>query len=1160
MFGKIILRILTINLLIMAVVFAATDIVPMENGYYYTDSLYSKIYFSDGVESREVLSGPGFGRFFTLSPDKMMIGFKYRENPGGLEAPALYHIEENRIELLHEPVYTAGQVSFSDNGKISYTIGNELFVMNASELKIYDLEHYSNLVPLSPDGKKVVYNDQNDQLRILELDSGNKTLISISDYGKVFPAWSADSRYISYSVLDGSIEIYDTWNDSKRSLGNAAALKWDNQGNNYSYLKVLPDEDGLDIFTDVVVENAVSGKISEVSTMNVNESAVFFLPDGSVMAVADNKTITVYENSLKKTHTNNIEFPVDPITYSYHAPTEDSYLDVPYVNQVYDTPGQRGYSSCAPTTAAMVLAYYGLLPKWPFLSGFDNWSDYGAYVHERYYYRDTYFNLTYEDCNSSSSYCYTCYGGMGYMWNNGSPNSKMAGYYEKHGVSAHQTWNTNWTTVSNEIDKQQPFSICNFLSSGGHLIVGLGRASNGQRTVIVNDPYGDRNESSWPNYNGAVVRYDWPGYNHGHASLNYANSSYTTMPWCIATDYTAPALIDSIVDDNQFSDGFYLKAKGNTVPMRYYRSTRSGFGGHHWWTYSEESAEDICYATWTPQVEDGYYELYAHIPANATATSALYRIQHAAGEAKVTVDQSVYSDEWIFLGKYMMVNDGSNYVYLGDSTGVSGEKIAFDAMKWLPATQEELDFVSDHQNGYTGYKVNFHVISDFTAGEYTYSWDFGDGETATGDSVWHIYNTVGTYSVTIQAEAGNISVSEVKTDYISIQPNSYTGNELVLIYPDSLSSIDSKTPILTWENTSETYTLNISETPDFDSLITNDMTGNNWYGLSEALTENKTYYWKLISNGGNSSRVWAFHVNTENSLPGSFELISPEEEFVSDTLRPAFSWTNAIDKDPGDEHLLYKVFIGLDEESMACYYQGYETMAQLSVDLVENGNYIWYVQAIDQTQATTRSRTSRTLGINTINEAPPAPVQLAPNHNSYQTTRYPHLEWTAVTDPDPGDEVHYEVYYWCTSNDKVYIINTTETSHEDRRFNDLSEYLWTVSAVDLAGEHSYSDTLTIYFDTELDVVDIPEQFALYDNYPNPFNPVTCISYGLPVSKDVRIRIYDLSGKLVFEPVNGFQQAGTYSINIDASKVPSGVYIYEMTVGDFVKSKKMLLLK
>ncbi|MDZ7795713.1 MAG: hypothetical protein U5N56_01120 [Candidatus Marinimicrobia bacterium] len=68
----------------------------------------------------------------------------------------------------------------------------------------------------------------------------------------------------------------------------------------------------------------------------------------------------------------------------------------------------------------------------------------------------------------------------------------MAGFYEKHGMNAAQTWNTSWSNVAEEIDKGVPFSICNYLSGGGHPIAAVGRVANGQRTVIANDPYGNK--------------------------------------------------------------------------------------------------------------------------------------------------------------------------------------------------------------------------------------------------------------------------------------------------------------------------------------------------------------------------------------------------------------------------------------------------------------------------------------------------------------------------------------------------------------------------------------------------------------------------------------------------------------------------------------------
>lgn len=1156
-----IFRSLFIVLFSMTVLGAVKNIVPGDNGYFYTDSMNSKIYYSDDRGVETILSGPGVGYFYALSSDQTLLGFKYRENAGGKEAPAILDLNSKEINLLHEPVYCAGQVSFSKNGSIAYTIDNILYIINEDNIDKHNLGTYANIAPISPNGNMLVFNDDNDQLWVLNLQDDSRERITRGKYGNVFPSWSFDSRFIAYNCLDGTLKIYDRKRKSISDLGSGANLRWSENSHEFSYTKLYLNEAGELSNTDIIVSNVQNDILFATNTHNLNESNSFYLKNGTIAYLKSDGELGIMENnSLRKNKLNNISFPSSALTFAQEIPAGDTYLEVPYIHQVYDTPGPRGYSSCAPTTAAMVLAYYELLPKWPFVSGFGNLNNYGAYVHERYYYNDNYFDLTYRDCNSSGSTCYTTYGGMGYMWTGGSPNSRMLGYYNKHGVSGNQTWSTSWSTVAAEIDKEQPFSICNYLSSSGHLVVGLGRADNGQRTVYANDPYGDRNMSTWPNYYGKTVQYDWPGYNHGHASLNYANSGSTVMPWCIATSYTAPALLDSIVDDKQFDNGFFIKASGNTVPMHYYHSTKSGYGGHHWWTYSEASESDICYVTWTPRIEDNYYEVKVYIPANATATSALYKIDHAAGEDEIVVDQSSHPDSWVSLGKYMMKNDGSDYIYLGDSTGVSSEKIAFDAMMWEVATQEELDFTSDYTEGYPDYDINFTVISTLPEGSYEYLWDFGDGSTGFGDTLKHHYNDPGIYTVSLTVSAGDININKTYENMIEIIEN--PAGELELISPDSMEVVYNNRPVLSWENMSETleYVVYINDTPEFSDSIN---TFNNWLELTQDLPENKTIYWQVKARclaGDKISRVWGFHINAANSLPEAFDLLSPDDNSVLDTLRPSFSWDMSSDRDPGD-NLEYKLYLGPHVDSMKYVYQGIETNYQMLNDLKENGRYLWYVEVIDQRKATTRSLEEyREFAVNTYNEAPPAPVQISPAHNSYQTTRYPHLEWTAVQDPDPGDHIHYKVQYWYNNSTLIYYINTTETSYDDRRFGDQKEFYWTVAAIDDHNVYSYSDTLTVYIDTELDIVNIPDEYLLKNNYPNPFNPTTQIMYSVPEEGNVEIEVFELSGKSVTTLTNAFHQAGNYTTQFNASGLASGIYIYTMKAGDFKQSAKMLLLK
>ncbi len=98
-------------------------------------------------------------------------------------------------------------------------------------------------------------------------------------------------------------------------------------------------------------------------------------------------------------------------------------------------------------------------------------------------------------------------------------------------------------------------------------------------------------------------------------------------------------------------------------------------------------------------------------------------------------------------------------------------------------------------------------------------------------------------------------------------------------------------------------------------------------------------------------------------------------------------------------------------------------------------------------------------------------------------------------------------------------------------------------------------------DTSADDADaIAGVFALDQNYPNPFNPTTQIRYHLPVDADVRLAIFTVLGERIATLVNEHQQAGAHEIMLDASHFASGVYIYRIEAGDFISTRKMVLVR
>ena len=87
-----------------------------------------------------------------------------------------------------------------------------------------------------------------------------------------------------------------------------------------------------------------------------------------------------------------------------------------------------------------------------------------------------------------------------------------------------------------------------------------------------------------------------------------------------------------------------------------------------------------------------------------------------------------------------------------------------------------------------------------------------------------------------------------------------------------------------------------------------------------------------------------------------------------------------------------------------------------------------------------------------------------------------------------------------------------------------------------------------------------KDYALAQNYPNPFNPVTTITYQLPKSGSVTLKIYDMLGKEVKTLVNEQKEMGRYTVQFDASSLASGMYVYQLRANDYTSTKKMMLLK
>ncbi len=132
----------------------------------------------------------------------------------------------------------------------------------------------------------------------------------------------------------------------------------------------------------------------------------------------------------------------------------------------------------------------------------------------------------------------------------------------------------------------------------------------------------------------------------------------------------------------------------------------------------------------------------------------------------------------------------------------------------------------------------------------------------------------------------------------------------------------------------------------------------------------------------------------------------------------------------------------------------------------------------------------------------------------------------------------------------------TEYSFTDKTVEPGVTYDYRLADVSYAGEKVYHALNVL----GVAVTEIPEEFALFPAYPNPFNPETVIRYQLSADSDVSLQIYDLKGQMIETLLNKTQDPGFYKVNWKPNNLPSGVYFCKLTIGDRASTQKLILLK
>ncbi|MCK5739489.1 T9SS type A sorting domain-containing protein, partial [bacterium] len=221
----------------------------------------------------------------------------------------------------------------------------------------------------------------------------------------------------------------------------------------------------------------------------------------------------------------------------------------------------------------------------------------------------------------------------------------------------------------------------------------------------------------------------------------------------------------------------------------------------------------------------------------------------------------------------------------------------------------------------------------------------------------------------------------------------------------------------------------------------------------------------------------------------------------------------------------------------------------------------------------------------TVSPMPDAPSTfklLSPKDMQLFQFMYPQrFLWEQVEDPDPGDRLSY----WLLMSNSAAFTDTLASvilPYHDSNYYDYytpvsipkGTYFWKMYVMDMWGNTVECEGPAIFitllnFDHPTAVDELPETkpmaFELYQNHPNPFNPETLIRYDLPVNSQVQLTVFNTLGREVRHLVNQEQSAGAHEMRWNAlddygNAVTSGVYIYQIRMGEMVQYKKMLLLQ
>ncbi len=520
-----------------------------------TDDQHAGLYLTDTRTSatltinREWNAGyyPGF------SPDGRFVFFKtFRARAEGYDQAAMsYDIRRKETSSLSGWVRHAGTPTATDDGLIAWVADDTLYLRseqsgdfhirgdgNRIPLAPHQLGSTPNVIELSPDGNKVAYPNADDQIEVLYLVTGERRVVTDGKFAYWGPRFSHFGNRMLARTINDKIVGIDLATLENRVLGTGEDPLWlDNDRFVFveweGGVRSASFHDGATSVKKMgrigIRWWALSGRFiasqkgDNVWLHEIGESRVRDI-DGYLRAPSEDPPIvepTEWPREMREDGSRVAKRLVD-------LPDSREIVGVPYLNQVWDLPdGYPGEWACNASSAVMCLAYHGAVPPRPIdvTRPAPRRSNFGHYVTEPY----TVAGHTF-DTGSPGPDKKPVRGGYGYIVRDEWKDTKhyMRDYFRLHGLESKTDWEPSFAKAQREIDAMNPLVVLHSITLAGHYVTCIGYDKGGRRTLVVNDPYGNKNTREYPTIDGRRARYDLPGSNNGFQNLRIVHCFITT--------------------------------------------------------------------------------------------------------------------------------------------------------------------------------------------------------------------------------------------------------------------------------------------------------------------------------------------------------------------------------------------------------------------------------------------------------------------------------------------------------------------------------------------------------------------------------------------------------------------------------------------------------